>query len=283
MITGIIPFVYFGHVPKNGGSSYLRVDSLVANDAGFEKWVHGKAYDNLIFQKAYWLPMMQLFKGAKILDLCDPDWIMFDVDIRELGEHVHAITCSSDELTILLRSYFPDKIVEHVPDRLDLSAFPLPRKVHHGEARKAVWFGYTHNAHETLPLLLPAIKEAGLQLSIIANLPYSEKDGIHELNPVFFQYGRSTVYKQIKEADILLNPRSDKAFYKYKSNNKSLVGWQLGLPVAVINEDVLRLMNPDERNREVSNMQPIVRNEYSIKKTADQYRSIINRIRQRYF
>ena len=91
------------------------------------------------------------------------------------------------------------------------------------------------------------------------------------------------VYEQIKEADILLNPRSDKAFYKYKSNNKSLVGWQLGLPVAVTNEYVIRLMNPDERNREVAIMKPVVEKEYPIEKTAEQYNDIICRIRYRHF
>ena len=283
MLTGIIPFVYFEYTQRTAGSTFLRVDRLVANDAGFEKWVHGKKYDNLIFQKAYWLQMMQHFKEPKILDLCDPDWIQFRVNIRELGEHVHAITCSSDELTQLLRIYFPDKIVEHVPDRLDLKTFPLPRKTHHGKARKAVWFGYIYNAHETLPQLLPAIKETGLQLCIIADRPYSEKDGILELNPEFIPYDQSKVYGQIKEADILLNPRSDKAFYKYKSNNKSLIGWQLGLPVAVTNEDVIRLMNPDERNREVAIMKPVVEKEYPIEKTAEQYRDIFFRIRQRHF
>ena len=283
MITGIIPFVYFKYIQRTVGSTFLRVDRLVANDAGFEKWVHGKEYDNLIFQKAYWLQMMQLFKGPKILDLCDPDWMELQVDIRGLGDHVHAVTCSSDELTQLLRSYFPDKTVEHVPDRLDLKIFPSPRNVHQGKAQKAVWFGYIRNAYETLPQLLPAIRETGLQLRIIANLPYAEKNDMLKMNPEFLYYDQSTAYEQIKEADILLNPRSDKAFYRFKSNNKSLIGWKLGLPVAATNGDVMRLMNPDERNREVSLMHPVIEKEYAIEKTAEQYRDIIGRIRQRYF
>ena len=283
MITGIIPFGFFEYIVNNSGSTLLRVDSLVANDSGFEKCVHGKKYDNLIFQKAYWKQMMKLFKGPKILDLCDPDWFQYEVDIIETGNLVHAITCSSRELTDLVKSYFPEKIVEHVPDRLDLKTFPSPRKVHQEKARKAVWFGYIHNAYETLPQLLPSIKETGLQLRIISHLPYTEKDGILELNPEFLYYKWSTIYEQIKEADILLNPRSDKAFFRYKSNNKSLFGWQLGLPVAVTNEDVMRLMNPDERNKEVSTMQPVVAQEYHIEKTAEQYRDIISRIKKQYF
>ena len=283
MLTGIIPFGFFEYALINSGSTLLRVDSLVASDTGFEKWVHGKKYDSLIFQKAYWLQMMQLFRGPKILDLCDPDWFQYDVDIMETGNSVHAITCSSRELTDLVKSYFPGKIVEHVPDRLDLKTFPSPRKVHRGKAEKAVWFGYIHNAYETLPQMLPAIREAGLQLRIISHLPYSEKDGILELNPEFIYYEQSKVNGQIREADILLNPRSNRAFFRYKSNNKSLIGWQLGLPVAVTGEDVMRLMSPDERNHEVSVMRPVVEQEYGIEKTAEQYRDILCRIGERYF
>jgi hypothetical protein len=270
MFTGIIPFDYSEDTINNSESTWLRVDNLITNDAGFEKWVHGKKYDSLIFHQAYWLQMMQLFDGPKILDLSDPDWIKYDVNIRETGDHVHAITCASKELTELVKSYFPDKIVEHVPDRLALKTFPPPRAHHRGGIKKAVWFGYIHHAHETLPQLLSSIKELDLQLCIISDLPYSNEDDILELSPEFLYFEPSKVSEQIKEADILLNPRSNKAFYKYKSNNKSLIAWNLGLPVAATNNDVMRLMNPDERNREVSEMLPVIRQEYFIEKTAKQ-------------
>lgn len=282
-ITGIIPHSFVYDYEQSLGSDYLRVTQLTTNYPEFEQFVHGKKYDHLIFQQYCWEEMMQRFAGPKILDLCDPNWITYDLEIVKICGWVHAVTCSSEGLTQLVKSYLPDMIVEHVPDRLDLKTFPLPRKPHQGKARKAVWFGYTHNAHETLPQLAPILKDTGLQLRIIANLPYSEDDDILKLNPEFLQYDRSTVYEQIREADILLNPRSDKAFFRYKSNNKSLVGWHLGLPVAVTGEDVARLMNPDERNKDVADMQPVVKQEYHIGKTAEQYHDIIRRIKQRYF
>ena len=93
-ITGIIPFTFFRGHNKPVGSSFLRVDALINNNTDFEKWQHGKKYDSLIFQKAYWAEMMELFDGPMILDLCDPDWIKNGVDIIRLGNLVHAITCS---------------------------------------------------------------------------------------------------------------------------------------------------------------------------------------------
>ncbi len=279
-VTGIIPFTYFGGDQKAVGSTFLRVDCLVANAAGFEKWVHGKKYDQLIFQKAYWPEMMKLFPGPKILDLCDPDWVRGEVDIIETGKLVHAITCSSAAMTQLMRSYFPDKIVEHVPDRLDFSIYPPAREKHTGRAKKVVWFGFIHNAHETLEQLLPTITQYGLELTLISNAPYSREDGVLTLNPRHIYYDPCTVYDQLKEADMVLNPRSDRAFYKYKSNNKSLISWNLGLPVAVTPDEVERFLDPEERNREVLEKQRMVKEEYGIERSVLQYMEIIERIYQ---
>ena len=281
--TGIIPLTYSFDVDRSWGSTYLRVTQLTTNYPEFEQYVHGKKYDNLISQYFCWEEMMERFTGPKIWDLCDPNWIANGLDIMKPVSFVHAITCASNELTQLVKSYFPDKIVEHVPDRLDFKTFPPPRAPHQGKAQKALWFGYIYKAYDILPQLLPSIKETGLQLHIISNQPYSKEDEVQEAITEFTIYDRSKVYEQIKEADILLNPNSCRAYYRYRSNNKSLIGWQLGLPVAITNEDVIRLLNPDERNKEVAAMRPVVAQEYQIGKSAEQYRDIIHRIRQRYF
>jgi hypothetical protein len=282
-ITGIIPFSYFLDMYKQSGSTFLRADRLAANDAGFEMWKHGKKYDNLIFQKAYWPEMMKLFDGPKILDVCDPDWFQESLDMVDIGHSVHAITCSSEGLTRLVQTYFPKKIVVHVPDRLDMSIFPEPHDKHQGGAKTAVWFGFIHNAHETLGQLLPALKRHNLKLKIISNQPYSQEDGVLELKPEFVPYRQDTAYSHIKEGDLVLNPRSERAFYKYKSNNKTIIAWKLGLPVAATNEDVDRFIDQEERNKEVEEKKLIVKQNYNIKQSALQYREIIAEIRNRYF
>jgi len=261
----------------------LRVDRLCENEPGFEKWKHGKKYDNLIFQKAYWVEMMKMFDGPMILDICDPDWIQEQLDIVEIGNMVHAITCSSMELTTLMRTYFPNKLVEYIPDRLDFSIFPLAREKHVKKAKNVVWFGFINNAHETLEQMLPVIKEYNLNLKIIADRPYSKEDGILALDPECIYYDQRFVYEQLKEADIVLNPKSNRAFFKYKSSNKSLIAWKLGLPVAQTNEELVRFIDPDERNREVVEKQSLLDQEYQIQKSVDQYKDIIQKIRFQYF
>ena len=277
-LTGIIPYMYFRYYQAPVASTDLRVEPIVKHHPDFEKFIHGKMYDSLIFQQAFWKEMAMLFDGPKIIDLCDPDWLKYEFDFVELGHHVHAITCSSAELRDLVQRYIPNKIVEHVPDRFDFSLFPKPHGLHHGKAKKAVWFGYTHNAHETLPQLAPRIKEYGLELLIIANEPYSQEDEILALNPSFVKYEHDSCRQLISESDILLNPRSNRAYFRYKSNNKSVIAWKLGVPVAVTGDDIARLMDPDERNREIEKY-AFVEKEYDIAKSAQQYRDIIRRIK----
>lgn len=274
-ITGIIPFSYI--VKKRSGSSILRAEVLAQCSDDFKIWQHGPQYDALIFQKVYWLEMMQNFKGPKILDLCDPDWVKGDVDIIETGNLVDAITCSSPALTKLLRSYLPEKIIEYVPDRFNFNLFPPPRK-HTRNASKVIWFGFVHNAHETLPTFADALRKHNLELTIISDLPYSQKDSISDLHPRHITYEEYSAYDFIQQGDIVLNPKSTKAFFKYKSNNKDVIAWRLGMPVAQTPADLERLLTPDNRNNEINEKIPLVENEYNITRSANQYREIINQI-----
>ncbi len=278
-VTGIIPFTYFVTEQKPVGSTALRVDNLTACAPDFRKWVHGAKYDALIFQKAYWKEMMELFQGPKILDLCDPDWLRESIDIIELGSLVHAVTCSSRPLTELMQGYFPGKPVVYVPDRLLPSAFPPPRGPHSGPARKAVWFGFIHNACASLPSLVPALKAHCMELTILSNEPYPEEDEVAALRPDFIRYDPATAYTRIRDFDVVLNPRSQRAFFKYKSLNKSLIAWQLGLPVAVTPNDLDRLADPEVRNREVQAQQALIAREYHIEQSAAQYRELLQSLR----
>lgn len=279
-MIGIIPYTYFDGANKPVGSTFLRVNGLVANSEYFEVWRHGSQYDGLIFQKVYWREMMLAYDKPKILDLCDMDWINGTVDIIDIGNLVDAITCSSPELTRLIKGYFPKKIVEHVPDRLDFKTFPEARPIHRGKAKNIVWFGFIPNAYHTLGQLCQAILKHELDLTIIADKRYMQEDPIKELGPKFIKYDPLNAYDHIKHADIVLNPRSDKGRYKYKSNNKSLISWKLGVPVAASSADIDRLLDPNERNKEIAKKSIPVGRDYNILKSVDQYLNILNKIKK---
>lgn len=279
-LTGIIPFSYFGGLNRAVGSTQLRVDGIVNNAADFKIWKNGHKYDNLIFQKVYWKEMMEAFAGPKILDLCDPDWLAGPLNIIETGSLADAITCSSENLTELLKSYFPEKIVCHVPDRLDFRLFPIAKENRNMPVKRLVWFGFIHNAHETLKVMEPVIRSHRLELTLISDKPYSQNDLVLKLQPRHIPYNQVTAFQLIQNHDIVLNPRSTKAIYKYKSNNKSIISWKLGLPVAETAEDLIRLLDYHQRKEQVDEKQQLVEQEYNVLKSAEQYRSIIRLIQR---
>lgn len=276
----ILPFSHFNGVNKVVGSSFLRAEGIVNNADDFEIWKHGKKYDGLIFQKVYWKEMMQLFKGPKILDLCDPDWLNGSVNIIEIEKYFDAITCSSNELTDAVKKMFPHKIIIHVPDRLDFNVYPPARAKHNEMVKKLVWFGFIHNAHETLKQFSTVIEKYDLELTIIADNPYTQKDAIYELQPGYLPFNRHTAYAIIQQHDVVLNPRSAKLSFKYKSNNKSVVSWKLGLPVAETVDQLLTYFELNERIKEVTKKQLLVTQYYNITSSIDQYRSIFEEIKR---
>jgi hypothetical protein len=278
-LTGIIPFtLYSGEQDRSAGSSILRADNIAKNSPGFEIWQHGKKYDNLIFQKAYWKEMMKTFWGPKILDLSDPDWIPGHVNIVEVGGLVDAISCSSETLTKVVQNFFPKKLVVHVPDRFDFNTFPSFRERHVGIAKKVVWFGYIHNAHETLSKMIPIIKKNDLTLKIISDYQYEKKD-LEGINVEYLKYAPDTAYLAIRDADIVLNPKSERAYYKFKSNNKNVIGWKLGLPVAETPEEFERFLSPENRNLEIREKTKLL-DDYRIEKSIQQYVEIINQVKE---
>ena len=276
---GILPFSHFEGANKIVGSSFLRAEGVANNADDFEIWRQGRKYDGLIFQKVYWKEMMQLFKGPKILDLCDPDWLNGSVNIIEIGDLVDAITCSSEPLTIAVKKFFPGKVVIHVPDRLDFNVYPPAKQQHNEVVKKVVWFGFMPNANETLLQFSDVIKEYNLELTIIADRPYSREDAIYELQPTYVQFKRDTAYTVIQDHDVVLNPRSAKVSFKYKSNNKSVISWKLGLPVAATADQLVRFFELDERIKEVEKKQLLVTQQYNIVDSIDQYRSIMEEIK----
>lgn len=272
---GIIPFSSFGSNEKSAGSSYLRAEALAKFDSNFEIWEHGKKYDAIIFQKVYWKELMTRFEGPKILDLCDPDWIAGSVNIIEIGSLVDAITCSSEKLTRLLMHYFPSKRVEFIPDRLNFDLFPASVAPSNVSTKKVCWFGYVHNAIETLPQMQPVLAKHKLSLRIISDKPFDRPlEGI-EVENIFFD---QDAYKYIQETDFIINPKSERAFYKFKSNNKTIVGWKLGMAVAETSDEIEKFLDSEERKREVKFRESIIENEYNIALSAKQYISLIKEI-----
>lgn len=250
------------------GSSRIRGTWLVNNWPDAEIFEIGKKYDAIIFQKAYFLRLMKAYDGIKILDLCDPDW-MSGRPVAECIQHCDAVTCSSKALVDFVKN-LTDKPVVYIEDRVDMSVH-AQKKEHKGEATGAVWFGY-HNNQELLDGVLPTIKRLGLTLTVISDMPYvyrGSTQGVDEAwakhNIVNVRYDQKSINEGIiHNGDFVLNPQPRHGKYRFKSMNKTLISWALGMPVAKDVAHVERFMHEDHRRQEAEKRLEEVRNVWSV-------------------
>jgi len=257
---------------KNTGSSRIRGHWIIKylnkiKGVEAEPFIQGKDYDVLIFQKAYWKEMARAFKGIKILDICDPDWLD-GAEVVSIIKEMDAITVSTPALKEVLEKVTIRPIYV-IPDGEDFEILPPPKK-HEGRAKMCVWFGYSHN----MELLYPTfskIRKMGLTLKVITDGNLN----CGECAVKNVKWLSETVDHEIQEADFALLPDSTKARFKYKSPNKTIHAWALGLPVAKNPIDMERFMDAEERQKEADLRYKEVRENNSVAKSADLLFNII--------
>lgn len=284
MKIGILSNEQHTNQQKNSiGSSRIRCSWLLPYWAEAEEFRIGQPYDVVIYQKAYFLEHMRIFKGIKILDLCDPDW-MEGKPVVEAAGLCDAVTVSS----VGLREYL-EKILDvpviHVDDRVDLAQH-TQRKVHEGRAAAAVWFGY-HQNHSVLDGVLPTLKRLGLDLTVISDLPYYPKSAIAGLDAEWVnahvknvKFDPETINEEIvMGGEFVLNNRPDGGKFTFKSENKTVISWALGMPVAKDAEDVERYMEPEARAAEAEARLKQVAEKWDSKISVLEYQGVIEAAR----
>jgi len=253
------------------GSSRIRGRWVMKYCSEIEEFKNGIHYDAIIYQKAYWKEHMKAFKGIKIFDLCDPDWLD-NKPIMEVIEYCDAITVPTEALQVFLKQ-LTDKPIVVIPDRLDPEEHINPKTEHIGKARSVVWFGYSQN-QEALDQTVGVLQSKGLRLVVISDHPYHAAD-------VNIQYDYKTINDEITKHDILLLPTYQKNFrHAYKSNNKTLTGWALKMPVANEVPDLDRLMSAEERQKEAEEKYSLAMGEYHSRLSGPQYIELIESIKK---
>lgn len=257
---------------KNIGSSRIRgkwVIKYLNRIPGVEaeEFIQGKLYDVIVFQKVYWKEMAKAFNGIKILDICDPDWLD-GAEIVNFAEYVDFITCPTEALAENLKN-MTEKPVYIIPDGEDLEVLPPP-KTHEGIAKKIVWFGYSHNISVLDPTYYK-IKTMGLILKVISDANLNTQ----ECRVENVKWDIESVDKEIQEADFALLPDRSDGRFKFKSNNKTIHSWALGLPVAKNPKDMERFMDPKERREEALARYQEVREKFSVESSANSLYKLI--------
>jgi hypothetical protein len=280
MKTGILTFEQF-HGKKDLGSSRIRGHWIVKHwkDAGedigeAELFKYGQKYDAVIYQKAYFVEHAKAFKGVKILDMCDPDWLNWNCRIVEMLQYVDAVTVSSLELCKSV-SKFTKKPVYYVPDRVDLENLPAP-KVHTGPTRTVVWFGYSHN----FPMLDSAISllsSLKLDLIVVADNVYAQPSAF-KIPVQNYPFSAQHHLADIQRGDVVLNPQHKKGKWKYKSENKTSIARAIGMPVAHDADELKKLLTEEQRIKvSLDGLEDIKKN-FDVKLSVIDYKEVIQEV-----
>lgn len=262
------------HNKPNTGSTKIRVNNLIKYWPEADLYKYGENPDVLIFQKVYMQADYSYhahFKGKKILDVCDPDWLDQQA-IKKTVDNVDAVTVPTEPLADFIRQ-LTDKPVVVIPDRHDVEVFDKPKN-HYGDAKKLVWFGYKQNA-ELLKSAIPYIERNGYELTIISNdppnLPTEFNFVKHPTTPEEFK-------EEMLKYDICILPEGTRPEDRFKSNNKTTKAWMCGVPVATCAEDLERLKSAENRQKEAQECYAKAVKEYDCKLSIKQMKELIENL-----
>jgi len=266
---------YYDGLPQSSGSVRIRCRWIAQN------WDEADVYDGnqqfsdynaFVFQKLYladlvrdeWLPLLARWRdmGRCVLafDLCDPDYLDYEHERRMLDAlpRFDFAVATTEPIAQYLRKWLPTWVI---PDRIDVSeverlgAYSLTRK----RKPSFVWAGYEHNTSALAPLL-QTVKELQLPLDVLA----FER-------PVTFE----EFWSKVLRYDVLLNPQPDRLPFSAKSDNKTLIAWTLGMPVAKTAEEIVTLCDPKSRARASAEAFDLVREKHDISRSVKNWRQLL--------
>lgn len=277
-------FASFHNKRPSPGSTVIRVDNLLKYwpEAGI--YTYGENPDTLIFQKVYNsqdYKFITHFKGMKILDICDPDWMSGFPTIKETVDGVDAVVCPTKAIADFL-GQMTHKPIHIIKDRFDLALVPEPKR-HTRPAETVVWFGYSHNA-ELIKPVLPLIEKHGLKLLIIADdnpIPsrwcHAPSTSLYiENNYRYLKYEEETIYDNLQRADFAVLPKGFRPQDSFKSENKTIKANLAGLPVAYDLESFEYYLKAENRQSFVAAELKNIRADYDVRKSVEEYKELIS-------
>lgn len=273
MKIGLITMEFFeNRKPGTVGSSRIRGDWIAKYWDECEPYQIGKKYDALIFQKAYWKDMVENFDGLKIFDICDPDWLE-PRPVVEMINRCDGVVISTEALAKQLRKFDISVPVVCIPDRVDLEWSKPVKRLHKGKAKSVVYFGYSTNARVVLDSAVNGLRKRGLSLTVISDMPFHSND-------YFVEYDPDTVNEEIISHDIVLLPKAPSSNYRFqfKSNNKTIQSWALGMPVATNGEELDRFMDGGEREKERVRRLEEVREKWDVRLSVKEWKKFISKL-----
>lgn len=240
-------------------------------------------YDGFVFQKFYlsdkarhWSHAFQDAGAVLAFDLCDADFLLSDAHrermLKVLPRFDFAVA-PTEPLVEWLRQWLPAFLI---PDRLDLSLH-AERHVPQDRKPRLVWFGNSGNL-VTLEKIWPAACDLDLSLTILSDRLVPPWDG----RPVkFVEWTLEGANAVIARHDMALNPKLDTGHFAFKSNNKTVTAWALGVPVAETPEQLATLMDFELRKLESAYRLAEVAAHYDVRISALEWAGLFAEWRER--
>lgn len=265
------------HNKPDTASSRIRGDWIIKYWDEAEDLHYGRKYDAIIYQKVYEVEHAKLFKGVKILDVCDPDFLDYKNQFMEMVEACDAVTVPTIFLQKAIQGWTKKPVVV-IPDRHDLE-FMKEKKIHKGRAKEVCWYGYSHNS-KSLKSLVDLLIQYQIRLSVIAEQPVTISTPIKPISERFTKWELATVNSEIIKSDFVVMPGSRDPNFRFKSNNKTINAWLLKMPVATSIEEFERFLDPDERIKESEEKYEYARENYDVRQSVEQYKKLIDRLKK---
>jgi len=244
----VAPSIFYAGTAVRG-SERIRCD-WIAPHIPATKWKGGDLdCDVAIFQK---VPPAPKDDRAQILDMADPIWRTEpETLMRAMLGRVDAVTVPTEALRAEFVTYY-DTPAYVVRDGHDFSAYPRGTG-----GTRFVWFGYADN----FPELCREVPEH--DLAVVSDRPTG--------HGIFYKWA-DNAFDIICKSQIAILP-----FHLWKSNNKAVSAWAMGLAVARDQGDLLRLEDPSERAADI-NFASLLIAEYSAEKAGREMRAVIEKV-----
>ena len=120
-----------------------------------------------------------------------------------------------------------------------------------------------HKAQQVLNQVIPSLKKRNLSLYVVSNNQFFP-DNDYGVEVSNINWTPNNAFIDIQSGDFCINPGSPLAEPRFKSNNKTLISWGLGMPVAETAKDLDRFLDPKERQKESDLKQIEIKDKWDI-------------------
>lgn len=286
------------HNKKDIGSTTIRVRNLMKYWPEYHFYKYGEKPDAMVFQKVYMLEDYTFMKNLdciKILDICDPDWYQFEVQIKETLDAVDGITVPTQALADFL-GQMTDKPIKVIKDRFIVAKIPPVRKLTE-PTKNLVWFGYSHNAEilksaiwgledkytiDAMGKQIVSVKSP-YKLTVISNDDPAEwraatNPEAFEKKYTFKKYNQKTILRELNKYDAAILPDGSRPQDRFKSENKTILANLAGLPVIKTADDLRKLNDFEYRNKQAILKQELAVNDYDVRLSVKEMQEFINEL-----